>query len=46
MKKRFQFEAYKKKCKNCGNEMLVTNSKEEICWRCKEEIRKQLRKSR
>jgi len=41
MKKRFQFEAIRKRCKNCGNEMLATNSKEEL----RKEFRKSLREN-
>lgn len=36
---------YKRKCKECGGEMLAANSKEEKCWECKQKFRKKWRKS-
>lgn len=36
---------YRKTCKECGKEMLSVKIKEEICWRCREKIRKGIRRS-
>ena len=36
---------YKRRCKECGREMLTGNSKEEKCWECKEKFRKVWRNS-
>lgn len=37
--------AYRKRCKNCGQEIIVTNAKTELCWRCREKIRKGIRRN-
>jgi hypothetical protein len=37
---------YKRRCKECGREMLASSSKEEKCWECKEEFRKKWRNSK
>lgn len=44
MKKRVDI-MYKRRCKECGREMLAANSKEEKCWKCKEKFRKKWRNS-
>lgn len=38
-------QMWKKRCKECGNEILVERVKEELCWECREKIRKAVRKS-
>lgn len=37
---------YKRRCKECGREMLASSSKEEKCWECKEKFRKVWRNSK
>ena len=37
--------AYRRKCKNCGQEIIVTNVKMKLCWRCREAIRKEIRRN-
>lgn len=44
MKKR-RMTVYRRICSKCGNEMLNSNKKEEMCWRCKEELRKAFKRS-
>lgn len=39
---KYRFITSKKICDNCGKEMLVTNARERLCWKCKEEIKKKL----
>lgn len=43
--KRNKMIAYRRKCKNCGQEIIVTNVKTELCWRCREKIRKGIRRN-
>lgn len=44
--KRKVLDMYKKKCKECGTEIMVYNVKTEICWRCIEKLRKELKKGK
>lgn len=43
--KRNKMIAYRRKCKDCGQEIIVTNVKTELCWRCREKIRKGIRRN-
>ena len=43
--KRNKMIAYRRKCKDCGQEIIVTNIKTELCWRCREKIRKGIRRN-
>lgn len=36
---------YKRRCKECKREMLAENSKEEMCWECKDKFRKKWKSS-
>lgn len=40
-----KFTMYKKRCKECKREILVSRAKEELCWECKEKIRKGIRRN-
>lgn len=39
---KYRFITKKMICDNCGSEMLVTDAREKLCWKCKEEIKKKL----
>lgn len=43
MKKR-RMTVYRNRCKECGKEMLNSDSREQMCWRCKEELRKSFKR--
>lgn len=43
MKKR-KMDLYIGKCSKCGNEMLNGNKKEQMCWRCREKLRREFKR--
>lgn len=40
-----KYDMYKKRCKECKKEILVVKPKEELCWECKEKIKRGIRRS-